>query len=57
MQMEQECQPVSLMEMSIRAGQQLLLVLSVMALCTSLYLLLALAERLLSNAVDREKKE
>ena len=28
-----------------------------MGLCTSLYLLLALTERLLANAVDREKKE
>ena len=51
------CHPPSMMEQSVRAGQQLVLVVAVVALCTTLYLLLALTERLVARAMGNEKKE
>ena len=51
------CHPPTMLEQSVRAGQQLVLVVAVMALCTTLYLLLALTERIVARAMDNEKKE
>ena len=46
-----------MLEQSVRAGQQLVLVVAVVALCTTLYLLLALTERIVARAMGNEKKE